>query len=621
MIGKILGGRYEIISKLGTGGMAVVYKARCTWLDRVVTVKVLRDELTGDEEFVRRFRREAQAVARLSHQNIVNVYDVGQEDGVHYFVMEYIEGKTLKDLIREEGRLTSEKALEIALQICAALEHAHENHIIHRDIKPQNILITPRGRVKVTDFGIALATAGATLTHPGKIMGSVHYLSPEQARGEMVGVASDLYSAGAVLYEMLTGKVPFEGESPISVALKHLQEPIIPPRQLVPTISPPVEQVVLKALSKNPDTRFTSAQEMAQALRAAARNELPPDFFLAEEPAGGQPDWTEQTRGFVLEEGRLKRRRRRLKPGFVILAGLFGLLMAIGLYFLGVRLLVVPEVTVPAVEGKLASEALADLQLAGLKGTVVSQLHSNEVGVDRVISQEPKANSLAKRGRTVELTVSLGAQVGTVPNVKGKNLTEASILITNAGYLVGDIEPVFTPQSAIDEVIGQIPVGDSPAPLGTKISLMVNKGPSQQSLLMTNLVGMRLDMAKVEITRLGMTLGSVKEKDSGEFFVGQVIEQDTPPGTMVLPGAIINLVVSKGPGPAPRDAEVEIKVPSKGTVHLVVITVYDRKDNGREDYRGSHPAGDKINRTVRYYGQGKIQVQIDGQMVKEYPLN
>jgi serine/threonine protein kinase len=279
LIGKILGGRYEIKEKLGSGGMAVVYKARCTWLDRIVTVKVLRDELVNDEEFVRRFRQEAQAVARLSHPNIVSVYDVGQEDGTYYIVMEYIDGQTLKEMIKEKGKLSPEKAIDLTSQICSALEHAHENNIIHRDIKPHNILMTSRGKVKVADFGIARAAAETTVTHPGKIMGSVHYLSPEQARGEVVGISSDLYSAGAVLYEMLTGRVPFEGESPISVALKHLQDPIIRPRELDPTIPEPVEQVILRALNKDPKKRFSSAREMLKALKAAGRGETI-DFLL-----------------------------------------------------------------------------------------------------------------------------------------------------------------------------------------------------------------------------------------------------------------------------------------------------------------------------------------------------
>ncbi|NPV91396.1 MAG: Stk1 family PASTA domain-containing Ser/Thr kinase [Firmicutes bacterium] len=616
MQGKILGGRYEILDKLGTGGMAVVYKARCTWLDRVVTIKLLRDELVNDEEFVRRFRREAQAVARLSHPNIVSVYDVGQEDGVHYIVMEYIEGSTLKELIREEGRLSPEKSLEIALQICAGLEHAHENHIIHRDIKPQNILITNKGRVKVTDFGIALATTGATLTHPGKIMGSVHYLSPEQARGDMVGMASDLYSAGAVLYEMLTGKVPFEGESPISIALKHLQEPIIPPRQIAPSIPEPVEKVVLKSLNKNPAARFKSAKEMAAALKAAARDELPADFIVSDGDSGEDPNWTDGTRAFdKIDEKRLRgKKKRRIRTSFIVAAGLVGVLVAVGLYMLGVRLLVVPEVTVPSVQGKLVNEALTDLQAVGLKGAVASQQYSAEVGKDRVISQSKEANSLAKQGSTVELTVSLGSQMGSIPNVKGKKLPEASIIITNAGYKVGTIEPVITNQVPIDEVISQMPVGDSQAPLGSAVNLIVSGGTGQNEV-MTKVVGMKLDLAKGEVARLGAVLGSVAEKESGEYFLGQVMEQDPPQGTMMAQGAIVNLVVSKGPGPIPKNASVVVKVPpTPAKVHEVVIIVDDRKDR-REEYRGSHPSGDTINQTVRYYGPARIQVYIDGQEV------
>ncbi|HHW43609.1 MAG TPA: Stk1 family PASTA domain-containing Ser/Thr kinase, partial [Desulfotomaculum sp.] len=263
MIGKQLGNRYEILEQLGGGGMAIVYKGRDTFLNRLVTIKMLRPEFSSDQDFTRRFRREAQAVASLSHPHIVSIYDVGQEEGVQYLVMEYVDGEDLKTLIRREGALDAERAVQIALQVLEALEHAHENNIVHRDIKPHNILLTKSGRAKLTDFGIAREATAATVTQTDTIVGSVHYLSPEQARGEVAGPKSDIYSLGVVLYEMLTGTVPFAGDSPISVAIKHIQEEPEPPSRRNPAIPPALEQVVLRALAKNPGQRFASAREMA----------------------------------------------------------------------------------------------------------------------------------------------------------------------------------------------------------------------------------------------------------------------------------------------------------------------------------------------------------------------
>ncbi|WP_051217505.1 Stk1 family PASTA domain-containing Ser/Thr kinase [Paenibacillus assamensis] len=273
MIGTTLAGRYEIIARVGEGGMALVYKALDVLLNRYVAVKVLRQQFVHDEEFVRRFRREAQSAASLSHPNVVSIYDVGQEDEVHYIVMECIDGQNLNEIIKERAPLQSEEAIRIATQICDALDHAHHNHIIHRDIKPHNILIGSNGRVKVTDFGIARAVTSSTITQTGSVVGSVHYFSPEHAKGISTGEKSDLYSLGIVLYQMLTGKLPFLGESPISVALKHLQEPFEEPRELNPSIPQSVENVILKSMRKNPDERYQSAAEMMRDLETALQPE------------------------------------------------------------------------------------------------------------------------------------------------------------------------------------------------------------------------------------------------------------------------------------------------------------------------------------------------------------
>ena len=272
MLGRILGGRYELIEKTGGGGMAVVYKAKCHLLNRYVAVKILRPDLVENEEFVTRFKRESQAAASLSHPNIVNMYDVGQEDDIHYIVMEYVDGMTLKEYIRKEGRLSCEEAVRIACQVCSALHHAHENNIVHRDIKPQNILISRDGTAKVADFGIARAVTSATVTMAGaNVIGSVHYFSPEQAKGSYVDKKSDIYSLGIVLYEMVTGVVPFEGDSAISVALKHIQEQVTPPGELNPDIPKSIQYIIERALEKRLEDRYNDAAEMLSDLKRALK--------------------------------------------------------------------------------------------------------------------------------------------------------------------------------------------------------------------------------------------------------------------------------------------------------------------------------------------------------------
>lgn len=266
MIGHELGGRYEVIERIGGGGMALVYKAHDILLGRNVAIKVLRQQFVHDEEFIRRFRREAQSAASLSHSNVVSIYDVGQEDDIHYIVMEYVEGHNLDEIIKERAPLQVDEAVRIASQICDALDHAHQNQIIHRDIKPHNIMIGRNGRVKVTDFGIARAVTSTTITQTGSVVGSVHYFSPEHAKGVVTGEKSDLYSLGIVLYQMLTARLPFLGESPISVALKHLQEEFEEPREVNPLIPQSVENIILKSMRKNPQERYQSAKEMLQDL-------------------------------------------------------------------------------------------------------------------------------------------------------------------------------------------------------------------------------------------------------------------------------------------------------------------------------------------------------------------
>lgn len=272
LVGRVIGNRYEIIEKIGEGGMATVYKAKCNILKRYVAVKVLRDEFTTDEEFIKRFNTEAQSAASLTHPNIVSIYDVGHEENIYYIVMELVQGKTLKDIINEDGTLPWKWALNVSIQVASALEMAHRNSIVHRDIKPHNIIITEDGIAKVTDFGIAKAVSNSTITAFGTTIGSVHYFSPEHARGGYTDAKSDLYSLGVVMYEMLTGRVPFDADTPVSIALKHMQEKPIEPIKLNPTIPYAVNKIIMKAMEKDPNERYQSATEMLKDLSMALKN-------------------------------------------------------------------------------------------------------------------------------------------------------------------------------------------------------------------------------------------------------------------------------------------------------------------------------------------------------------
>ena len=365
MIGKLLGNRYEILNQLGGGGMAIVYKGRDTRLNRFVTVKILRPEFTSDENFIKRFSREARAVARLSHPNIVNIHDVGQEEDIHYLVMEYVDGEDLKSVIKDQGALAIGRAVEIAQQVCAALGHAHENDIVHRDVKPHNILITRDGRAKLTDFGIAAETTAATFTHTDTIVGSVHYISPEQARGEPAGPQSDIYSLGMVMYEMLAGQVPYGGDSPIAVALKHIQEEPAPLRQINPAVPDSLSGVVMRALAKTPDQRFAGTGEMCRAIKHCWVDETEVTQFIPLDDMATTVLPAVKAEGGS-EEAEKKPAASNRKRMVWLLAPLIVLVLLAGGVLAAQNLFGAPDVKVTNVVGKHIEEAREILIAQGL---------------------------------------------------------------------------------------------------------------------------------------------------------------------------------------------------------------------------------------------------------------
>jgi serine/threonine protein kinase len=391
MIGKLLAARYEVLEKIGGGGMAIVYKGMDLLLNRAVTIKVLREQFVSEDDFIKRFKREAQAVAKLSHPNIVSIYDVGHEQDFHYLVMEYVEGQNLKEVIVQKAPMDPLEAIDYLIQILDALEHAHESGVIHRDIKPHNILVTKTGKVKVTDFGIAQAVTSATQTFSGTVVGSVQYISPEQAKGEATGIYTDIYSAGVVLYELLTGVLPFTGDNAIGVALKHIQSDFIPPSQIAEGVPASLERVVLKAMTKDPVYRFQSASEMKMALekiRGTMAEDLPTQVLPAVD--------LEINDTYPKESP-----KRKPKPVFWLLIPLF-ILIAGGGFWLGVqRYFQTGEVRVPNIEGKSLAEAVKILEDADLIYEIDRKIHHTEIPENHVIKQSPEAGELIKRTRPV----------------------------------------------------------------------------------------------------------------------------------------------------------------------------------------------------------------------------
>ncbi|WP_366921597.1 Stk1 family PASTA domain-containing Ser/Thr kinase [Metallumcola ferriviriculae] len=613
MIGKVLGGRYEIIEKLGGGGMSVVYKGRDTLLNRVVTIKVLREQFASDQDFVRRFEREAQAVASLSHPNIVSIYDVGQQDDAHYLVIEYVKGATLKDYIREHAPLGINDVVGIAIQICDALEHAHENGIIHRDIKPQNILLTPSGRVKVTDFGIARASTAATVTYTGSIVGSVHYLSPEQAKGETADEKSDIYAAGVVLYEMTTGQLPYSGETPITIALKHIQDTPPPPHEVRgdrgDTIPPALEEVILRAMEKDYQLRYETAVEMRTDL-VKIKNMLQSDDDPTEvfSPVNGRSKKT----------GRTQKRRLRPVAYFTLLL----LLIAAGYagYYTLESYFNVAEIEVPNVVGDDLAEAQKTLNNSGLHTSVATRRYDKDVPEGAVIEQDPKAGEKVKRGRTLELDVSLGAKLTAVPDVKGQAEREARISLANAGFKVApDPQRIYDDEVEADKVISQDPLPNTKHPEGTEVILVISRGPQPEYISMPDLAGLTLEQAREKLKDVRLDLGQFTFQNSKDYFSGQIISQDVASGDRILQGHTVNLVISSGPGPTPQQALVSVLVPNDDKQHQVRIVVVDVKGT-HEEYNKLHESGDYVQEWVPFYKRGKIQVFMDDELAKEHSV-
>jgi len=637
MEGHQLGGRYQLLERIGGGGMAIVYKAKDLVLHRQVAVKLLRPQFGTDEDFVQRFRREAQAVASLSHPNIVSVYDVGQEDETYYMVMEYIEGCTLKEIINAQGALPTPEAVRIATHICDALEHAHQNQIIHRDIKPHNILISKNGWVKVTDFGIARAVTSATITQTGSVLGSVHYFSPEQARGGVTGEKSDIYSLGIVLYEMLTGELPFSGDSPISIALMHLQEPLPEPRSINPDIPQSLENVVLKALVKDPFLRYGSAREMLDDLRTCLsverQNEEKIVFSTDEDETRvfqaitpemlemGKQERAANSRannGIETDEEETGSRKAWWKKSLLWVGGfaLFCVLAVAGFIF-ALNWLYVPEVKVPRVEGIHVRAAEAKLKEANLVPVVVEQFSDKDVGI--VVSQDPAPPMSVKENSSVTIVVSKGQQQIKMPNLMSlsENVAKDRLNIDKFTYRIEKRKDDSAPAGV---VIEQFPAPDTlVVPSQTEVRLVVSEG--KKEVKMPDIIGLDINAATVKLIRYGLDKGEVREEPSYEVQEPNIVLSTHPydAGMFVEAGTKIPLVVSNGKLPA--DAKVstipiyvqlqeneqpfEVKIIVKDSRNKNIVAVQETVTESKQFNVDLVLAPDK-NGTVQVYKNGEL---------------
>lgn len=636
--GILLDNRYRIIDKIGVGGMADVYRGEDTLLGRPVAIKILHHNFTNDDEFVTRFKREAQAAGKLNHPNIVNMYDVGFDQNLHYIIMEYVDGETLKEYITRHGRLSIDEAVKFTIAIAEGLEHAHAMGIVHCDIKPHNVIITHTGRVKVTDFGIARAmNATNTVMYTNSILGSAHYLSPEQASGKHVDGSTDIYSLGVVLYEMLTGRVPFEGETPIAVALKHVREKLTPPTRYNPSIPPLLEAVVMKALSKNPADRFDSITDMISDLRLSqgftmskTQRHEPYDFATQMIPAVDPDTMKEfsQDRDDSKDVGVKKNIMARiasipqkyivLGAAIIFLVAFLGAFLSYGNFWSNTT------VDVPNVVGKQVSVAKNILDDKHLRVST-SEVTNQDVPVGQVISQTPGAGEKVKEQRTIHLVVSKGVGDITVPDVSGLTVDQARQRLKDVGLVVGKVTQQTIDGKPDGIIVAQSPSGDSKVSKGTTVDLVVNKAKVKK-VKTPNVVGMTLKDARDVLSgsNLGVNQisGSIEDKSV-------VTEQSVKAGDEIDEGSTLNLTTEykeekKKPETKQSDnnrttGTIDITVPAGSKNQELKIVVKD-DEGSTVIYDDTNKPGDRIVKKVSGIGNVRIEVYLNGALVQDTAL-
>lgn len=579
MKGMVFAERYKLEDFVGQGGMSLVYRAVDIRTGHSVAVKILKSEYNGDKEFLERFQREAQAASLMSHHNLVNLLDVGVEGEYRYLVMEYVSGNTLKDIIRQKGRLNYQTAIQITIRILSALQHAHDNGIIHRDIKPQNVLIHSDGHVKVADFGIARMTGSATIGKGDTVVGSVHYSSPEQVSGSVVEATSDLYSTGVVLYEMLTGRVPFTGDTPVAVAMQHIQDPPPPILDYAPETPPAVVAVVMKALEKDPKKRFQSAREMADALMKAKAGQLDPASIAPETPHAEAPKAQVSHVREISPHAQAQSRRagqttrhmpihRRRKTAQIILSVMLG---AGVLYLLVFGVIsVVDHVSrsaiAPDVVGLSASEGEKLARREGLSWQQANINHDS-LPAGLIISQMPEPDTSMQKGDSLLVTVSLGPLTSTTPDLYGQSYEEAAQRLQERGF--GTIMAVKTPSSLpVGTVLSQNPAAGSTFTPGQSIELSISGG----STMVPDTLGRTGEEAAALLEDSQLVPGTplyVETSDSSQ--VGMVLAQTPASGTLAVLGAPVTLSI--GVESQPYHGELALNLPAADKERQLRVTL------------------------------------------------
>jgi len=568
LIGKTLAGRYEVLEKIGNGGMATVYKAKDKTLNRNVAVKVLKEEFASDQEFVKRFQIEAQSAAALSHPNIVSIYDVAKDGDINYIVMELIVGKTLKEVIKEEGKLDWRRSAEIASQIASGLSTAHKNHIIHRDIKPHNIIMTKENLAKIADFGIAKASTSSTINANAGAMGSVHYFSPEHARGGYTDEKSDIYSLGVVLYEMVTGRLPFDGDTPVSIAMKHLKEEVVPPKQINPEIPDGLNDIILKAMQKEVSSRYVNAHEMYTDLQKILKDPELRNIGISKSDDG---EFATQkipainsnvTRSYVKEGVRRpenmnvsnnKKKTKKIKNESSSVKGIIlkilALILIFGLIALGSFVIfnggfdsLEEKVEVPNVIGNSKEAAILSLKEAGLEAQFTEPVE-DDLPKDYVVKQKIAGGSKAAKGTKVELTLSSGPRQVKVPDVLTDSLTAATMKIRNAELQIEVIEEA-SEDVAVDKIIRQDPLPNTQAYVNDIVKVYVSTGLPDDVTEVPNVLNDTEESAIEKLEAMGFVVLPSYTKDTSKAD-GKILLQ-TPEGGKIAPtGTSVIIVVNK----------------------------------------------------------------------------
>lgn len=595
MIGKRISNRYKILESIGGGGMANVYLAHDIILDRDVAVKILRIDLADESNLIRRFQREAQSATSLVHPNIVGVYDVGEENDLHYIVMEYVEGMDLKQYIHEHYPIPYEKTVDIMLQILSAVKVAHQHQIIHRDLKPQNILIDKQGNVKITDFGIAMALSETSITQTNSLLGSVHYLSPEQARGGMATQKSDIYALGIVLYEMIMGKVPFDGESAVSIAIKHLQTTVPSVKEQNPDIPQSIDNIILRSTAKDPFLRYQSIEEMEKDLRTALdperKNEAP--FVFKEDnevtktipiiPANIMQN-IEDTKVSEPEAAKTppkkpKKKKNRKKVFWItfIVILLFAALIGV-LWYLGKQ---PTTVEVPNVSNQTESSAISNLEAQGFNVNKTIEKNSDKIEEGKIISTDPKAGKKVEKGSRINLYISVGSKKITLEDYTGKSYDTVKKTLDEQGFRSVSSQEAYSDEQDKGMIISQNPLANQDVVAkDTDISFVVSKGP--EPVLLANLSGFTKKAAE-DYAKTNQLEISSSEEYSDSVPEGQVISQKPSAGTSMAKGDNISVVISKG------EKEKQVKTVSKD------FTIpYKEEDNSDDEADSDQPKQEHV---------------------------